>query len=160
MEVTLRSNRGDDEIVLDLGPAEAYGSEAGAVSSFKIRGQHWDGDHDHELFTSVEGLWLRNEDLTAVRDRVAEWVQQPLDRLATSELVGDFELARLPGQSLRLRFGPRPDIESGRNAVLTVSFASGTLRGEFHLVTDPSCLGLFAQGLSSALGSLGVPSNR
>ncbi len=111
MEVTLRSNRGDDEIVLDLGPAEAYGSEAGAVSSFKIRGQHWDGDHDHELFTSVEGLWLRNEDLTAVRDRVAEWVQQPLDRLATSELVGDFELARLPGQSLRLRFGP-PQISS------------------------------------------------
>jgi hypothetical protein len=33
------------------------------------------------------------------------------------------------------------------NPVVTIAFSVGALRGEFHFVTDQSCLTLFAQDL-------------
>jgi hypothetical protein len=67
------------------------------------------------------------------------------------ELSGDFRLARLPGQTVSVRFGSRPDTISHLNPVVTVTFSAGALHGEFHFVTDQSCLTLFAQDLSEEL---------
>lgn len=154
MEVKLRSNDGDTEVVMDLGTAEEYGSDLGVVSSFRAHGHHWDGDHNHDFFASVEGLWLRAGDLLAVRNLVAEWVRRPLSQLAAFELIGDFELARLPDQSLRLRFGSHEDHVPGGKVRVAVSFAGGIFHGELGFVSDLSCMNLFVQELSSALGRL------
>ena len=79
---------------------------------------------------------------------------QSLDHLIAEDLNGGFELARLPWQSIHIRFGPRSDTVSNLNPVVSITFSAGTLRGEFHFVTDQSCLGLFAQELSIALAEI------
>ena len=101
--------------------------------------------------TSISGLWLNAADLTALTDHISEWLRQPLDYLVAEELNADFEFALLPGQSVHVRFGPRPDTISDLNPVVTIAFSAGALQGEFHFVTDQSCLALFAQELSAEL---------
>jgi hypothetical protein len=66
-------------------------------------------------------------------------------------LNGAFELARLPGQSVHVRFGSRDDTTSDLDPVISVSFSSGALQGEFHFTTDQSCLALFVEELSAEL---------
>ena len=75
----------------------------------------------------------------------------PLKQLAVAELLGELELARVPGQRLLLRFGPRDDTVSTRNPVVTVKVSAGSVQAECHFVTDQSCLTLFAQDLSHAM---------
>jgi hypothetical protein len=58
----------------------------------------------------------------------------------------------LPGQSIRVRFGPRDTI-SKHHPVFSISFSAGALEGEFYFVTDQSCLALFVEELSTELAS-------
>jgi hypothetical protein len=99
----------------------------------------------------IQGLWLRVNELSELHDLISRWIRLPLEQLAVSELLGEFELARLPDQTLTLRFGPRDDTISPRNPVVTVKVRAGTLSAELHFATDQSCLALFAQELSNAL---------
>jgi hypothetical protein len=78
-----------------------------------------------------------------------------MERLDPADLDRAFDLARLPAQTLVIRFGPREDVIVGRYPIITVNFAAGGLAGEFHFVTDQSCLDLFARDLSSAIGDVG-----
>ena len=99
---------------------------------------------------SIDGLWLGTADLIALREHISKWLQQPLHCLTTEHLNSEFQLARLPGQSVHIRFGPRPDTNDSFNPVITISFSAGALQGEFHFVADQSCLRLFAQELPMA----------
>jgi hypothetical protein len=149
MLATLSSNNGRSQFAIELGAPQEYACDPGFESSVTIRGQHWDGDHTFPLSTSIDGVWLRTADIVALRNHIARWLQQPLDRLVADDLNAEFELARLPGQSVLMRFGARDDTISDRHPVFSVSFSAGALHGEFHFVADQSCLALFAEGLSS-----------
>jgi hypothetical protein len=148
---TLPSNDGAAQFVIELRAPAEYAHDPGFEGRIILRGQHWDGDHTFPFSTSIEGFWLRSADIVALRDHIARWSRQPIDRLRAGDLSSEFQLARLPGQSVCVRFGARDDTVSERHPVFTVSFSAGALRGEFHFVTDQSCLTLFAQELSTEL---------
>ena len=151
MSATLPSNSGEERFVIKLGAPNEYAHEPGFESSILLSGRHWDGDHTFPFSTFIEGLWLRSADLAKLRDHIAQWAALPLERLVADELNGDFKLARLPGQHVSLRFGQGSDTISDLNPVVSLTFSAGALRGEFHFVTDQSCLTLFAQELSAEL---------
>jgi hypothetical protein len=153
MAAILPSNSGGAQFVIELSASAEYAHDRGFESSITLRGEHWDGDHTFPFSTSIEGLWLRAADIVALRDHIARWIRQPLERLIADDLSAEFQLARLPGQSIRVRFGRRDDIISERHPVFTVCFSAGALQGEFHFVTDQSCLALFAEELSTELAS-------
>lgn len=149
MTAALVSNGGDAQFIFEFSSPADFDGEAGIESSLHLRGEHRDDDHPFPFSTSIEGLWLRTADLNALQEHISGWLCRPLDGLIAEDLNADFELAPLPGQSVRLRFCPRPDTVSGRLPVVTISFSAGELRGEFHFVTDQSCLGLFCAGLAA-----------
>jgi hypothetical protein len=153
MPATLPSNNGEAQFVIELRAPAEYAHDSGFESSISLRGWHWDGDHTFPFSTSIEELWLRATDIAALRDHIARWLRQPLDRLIADDLSAEFQLARLPGQSIRVRFGPRDDTISGHHPVFSISFSAGALRGEFHFLTDQSCLALFVEELSTELVS-------
>lgn len=66
-------------------------------------------------------------------------------------LQGEFQLARLFGQSVRIRFGSRSDVIEGRHIVVTVAFAAGPLSGEYYFLSDQSCFQSFNHELNAAL---------
>ena len=149
--ITLPSNRGDARFVIELGARSEYGDERGFDSSVQLHGCHWNGDHTFAV--SIEGLWLRAAELTPLRDHISQWLQQPLDHLVAEDLSAEFQLTRLPGQSVHLRFGPRADTISDRKPVVSIAYSAGALHGEFHFVTDQSCLAAFVEELSAAVNS-------
>jgi hypothetical protein len=151
MAATLPSNNGEAQFAIELGAPAEYAHDSGFESSITLRGRHWDGDHTFPFSTSIEGLWLCATDIVALRDHIARWTRQPLERLIADDLSAEFQLARLPGQSIRVRLGPRDDTISDRHPVFTISFSAGSLQGEFHFVTDQSCLALFVEELSTEL---------
>ncbi len=151
MPATLRSNDGEAEFAVECVTPAEYANDLGFDSCVSLRGQHWDGDHTFPLSTSIEGLWLRSADLTALCEHIERWANQPLDRLHADDLSGDFELARLPGQSVRIGFGSRADTISHLNPVVSIALSAGLLHSEFHFPTDQSCLTIFARELSAEL---------
>jgi len=151
MPAILSSNNGEAQFVIELRASAEYARDMGYQSSIYLRGQHWDGDHTFPFSTSITGLWLRASDLTAFREHISRWLSQPLDDLIAENLRADFQLAQLPNQSVRVRFGPQSERTSDLNPVITVTFSVGALRGEFHFITDQSCLTLFVQELSAEL---------
>ena len=155
MPATLLSNNGDAQFVIEIGSPSEYACEVGFESSISIRGRHWDGDHSFPFLTSIQGLWLRSEELNKLRERVARWIALPLDRLVVDDLDGEFELACLPGQRVCVRFGSRRDtIADDSHPVVSVAYSAGALQGEFHFVTDQSCLSLFCRDLLTELARL------
>jgi hypothetical protein len=151
MAANLPSNNGSAQFVIELGAPAEYAHDAGFESSVTLRGRHWDGDHTFPFSTFVEGLWLRAADVVALRDHIARWLRQPLDRVVAEDLSAEFQLARLPGQHICVRFGPQADTIADRHPVFSISFSAGALQGEFHFVTDQSCLALFVEELSTEL---------
>ena len=137
--------------MIELSAPAEYACEPGFEAAIHIRGRHWEGDHTFPFSTSIDGLWLRSADLAALREHISRWLGQPLGGLVAEDLDAEFQLARLPGQSVLVRFGSRPDTISHLNPVVTIRFSAGALHGEFHFVTDQSCLSLFAQELATPL---------
>jgi hypothetical protein len=151
MPATLPSNSGNSELRVEFGSPAEYAHDPGFECSIHLHGRHWDGDHSFPFSASIEGIWLRSADLAALRDHIAHWTSRSLEQLVAEDLSGNFELARLPGQSVHLRFGSRPDTISDLNPVVSITISAGAIRGEFHFITDQSCLSLFAQELSGEL---------
>lgn len=144
---TLSSNRGGELFSIEFRAPGEYAHEPGFDSSIAVRGEHWDGEHCFPFSFVVEGVWLRAGDIVGLRDHIDGWLRRPLDQLVPKDLDAEFQLARVPGQSLRIRFGARADTISDRHPVVSISFSAGTFQGEFHFVTDQSCLSLFTEGL-------------
>ncbi len=150
---TLSSNDGNKKFVIEFNAPVDYAHDPGFEASIHIQGESWDGDHTFPFSTSIAGLWLRAEDLTEFQEHISRWLRRPLAELTPEKLNADFQLTRLPGQRLDLKFGSRANVISDQKPVLTITFSSGALRGEFYLVTDQSCLALFVQDLSSGIVS-------
>ena len=155
MPAQLRSNDGASVLVLGLEERANYATEAGFESSIHIAGRHWDGDHTHQIDVSMPGIWLRKGDLLELRETLATWAVRPLHELTPAFLSGEFQLARLPGQSVLIRFGPRPDVDDRRNPIVTIALAAGSLAGAFHFSTDHSCLDAFRRHIDAALDEAG-----
>jgi hypothetical protein len=155
MPAELRSNDGESVLILGLEEPASYATDAGFESGIRIAGRHWDGDHTHQIEASVQGIWLRQGDLLELREAIRNWLVRPLHELTPASLSGEFQLARLPGQSALIRFGPRPDVDDRRNPVATVLLVAGAFSCEFHFPTDQSCLDAFRRQLNSRLEGAG-----
>jgi len=148
MTATLRSNSGDSNFSIDVISSSEYAHDQGFDASIKLHGLHWDGDHQHPFSTSIDGIWLHGANLAALRQHIVEWLARPIERLTVEDLDAEFELACLPEQRLDVRLGSRQDTISHLNPVVSIEFSAGTIEGQFHFVTDQSCLAIFAQELS------------
>lgn len=151
MRAELGSNDGESAIALDLQRRYTYATEPGFEGSVQICGRHWFDDDTHESNVTIAGMWLRAEDLLELRSVLAKWLARPLSELDAELLQGEFQLARLFGQSVRIRFGSRSDVIEGRHIVVTVAFAAGPLSGEYYFVSDQSCFKSFNRELNAAL---------
>jgi hypothetical protein len=151
---TLPSNDGEAQFVIELGAPVEYALETGYESAIHLRGRYWDGgEQTFPLSTSISGLWLSAPSLTSLRDHISQWLRQPLRHLIADDLSAGFELAQLYNQSVHVRFGRRDDTISDMKPVVTIAFLAGALQGEFHFVTDQSCLALFVEELSAEISS-------
>lgn len=135
---TLRSNSGSHSISLER-------THDGV--SVRISGSRWDGDHEHPLLLETEGLCIRDDELSRLREALKNWLALPLSELAATPLEGEFLLADEPGELLTLRFGSRDDVISERKPVASIVFEFGLLIGEYHIATDQSCVQLFLDEL-------------
>lgn len=147
VDAVLRSNRGVSELTLRLNP------RGGAVweCTLVFVGEDWNSARGHPFTTTVEGFLLTTAALAALHRHLLSWLDGPLEALVSSRLDAVFELA-VPGQGLCFRFGSVDGViaELGKPAV-SVRISIGALAGSFHLVADPSCIGLFAGELGHVL---------
>jgi hypothetical protein len=119
--------------------------------TLRLIGEHWEGGHGRPFTVTADGFVLRAAALDALHHHVVSWLDGPLEALVSSRLDASFELAG-PLQTLGFRFGPVDEVIAERSKpVVSIGFSIGALRGNFHIVTDPSCLALFAEGLGDAL---------
>lgn len=125
-----------------------YAHEPGFEAAVRLHGDHWDGDHTFPLSVSIQGLWLRSADLMRLRNHLVRWTELTLEQLNAETLAADFRLARLPGQNVHVRFASPPDSACRLNPEVSIEYGAGNLRGEFHFITDQSCLTLFARELA------------
>jgi len=147
MKAILNSNSGDTKLELLFKCQASYAHESGYESTVRIKGRHWDGDHVFPLSVKMEGIWLRSDDLIKMEHHISSWLKQPIDKIEVDDLSKEFELARLPEQSVLISFGSRADTVSSMNPVVTISFSAGPLKGNHHYITDQTCLEMFAKGL-------------
>ncbi len=142
----LRSNSGRSRLTVQLLCCRSYQSAPGYEANVAIHGERWDGDHEHPITFSVEGLFLSRPEIDRLLTEINGWIDLPLEELAESAFEGDYRFD-VPGQIVRLLFGDREDTISAQNAVLTIEIASGRMSTETVFVTDQSCLRLFSEAL-------------
>ena len=141
-------------MVIEFGYQQKYATDPGVLLRLDFRGEHWDGDHEHDVVIQVEGLWARLADVNDFSEHIGNWVRLSMADLDPNQLDKKFHFCRLPGQQLDFEFGSVPEIISGMNPVLALTFAAGKLKGSFHMVVDQSCLNLFATDLSACIDSV------
>lgn len=147
MKTVLRSNRGVSELTMRLTPRGTAEWECALV----FVGEDWNGDHGHPFTGTVDGFILVTTALESLHRHLESWLGGSLEELVSSRLDASFELAG-PGQMLGFRFGSIQEVIAERGKpVVSIGFSIGALAGKFHIVTDPSCLALFAEGLGHAL---------
>ena len=147
MDAVLSSTRGVSELTLRLNPR----SDAAWECRLVFIGEDWNSADGHPFTTTVEGFLLTTAALDALHRHLMSWLEGPLEALVSSRRDAVFELA-VPGQRLSLRFGPVKNLifDSGK-PVTSIRFSIGALAGNLHVVADPSCLALFAEGLGRVL---------
>jgi len=149
----LRSSSGDFSFTLCFEEETSYATDAGFVASIQLAGNHFDGDHTHPWKSEVGGLWVRRDDLVAMRHVLGRWVARPIDKLDPRDLSCDFEMARLPDQSVRVAFQPQSDRPLSRNPVAVIDVAAGSMSCRVVFETDQSCLNIFQSELRAVLGA-------
>jgi len=147
VEAVLRSNRGTSALTLRLAPR----SSAEWDCALGWIGEHWADGQGRPFTGAVDGFVLTTAGLEAVHRHLVSWLDGPLDALVSSRLDASFDLAA-PLQTFAFRFGPVDGVINERGKpVVGLAFSIGALMGNVHLVTDPSCLALFAESLADAL---------
>ena len=139
---------------MEFGDQQEYATDPGVLLNLDFRGEHWDGDHEHDVLIQVEGLWARLADVIDFSKHIGDWVRLSMVNLDPTQLDRKFRFCRLPGQQLDFEFGSVPEVISGMNPVITITFAAGKLNGSFRMVVDQSCLNLFATDLSACIESV------
>jgi hypothetical protein len=111
---------------------------------------HEDSHGGSELV--ARDLSVRVENLRRLDSVLSSWLDLPLAVQAETPLTIAVELGGRFDESIRFRLGDRPDTVSGQNFVATLEYSLLRLKGEFSFVTDQSCLRIFRDGISAALG--------
>jgi hypothetical protein len=150
-QAVLPSNRGDDRLTLSFGSRFEWQGQRVIEAVLQLEGEHFDGDHDHDLRVMIEGLALAERSLASLSSALDTWLSLPLEQLHSGKLRSKHSLSLGARQRLDLTFGEREDTISGRQPVVTVDFAAGRLLGEHHFVTDQSCIRLFNEQLALIL---------
>ena len=153
---TLVSNRGDHRLTLELDSPSTWRGEPGIETVFRLDARHFDSEHDHDLTTRIESLWISVRSLAALHRDLQSWLDLPLAQLRDTELTGTYSLALLPSQRLDLVFGRRDGTISDGHPTLGIECAAGNLEARFHFVTDQSCLRLFDTQLEKAVAGESV----
>jgi hypothetical protein len=145
--VQLASNAGTASLTIEPVRAKREAHVDGFDATLVLASSRWRDADQYPSSVRVENIWLASKELRALLDHTARWLALPLAELEPRRLDGAFDLAGLPGDQLLITFGEREDTVASKNPVVTIAFAAGSLRGEFHFVTDQSCLGQFAYSL-------------
>jgi hypothetical protein len=151
MKSSLPSSRGDTTLIIDLGIPTEYKGESGFDASVEVTAMHWAYRGQYPCNVGVKGLWFRKADLMDLNVFIEKWLDLPLVELATTELVGKFELAKVPGDGFCLSFGRREGTISGIHPVISITIKTSALQVELYYVTDQSCLRLFSDELCGAI---------
>ena len=146
----LRSNSGRSCLTVRLLSCGTYYNVPGYDANVQIHGEHYDGDHEHPIAFSAEGLFLPRAEVVRLLAAIVAWTDLSLQELAESPFEGSF-LFEVPGQSVSLCFGARDDTLSERKVVLTIGIASGRFSTETVFVTDQSCLRQFAMAVTRGI---------
>ncbi|MCP4192559.1 MAG: hypothetical protein GY880_18335 [Planctomycetaceae bacterium] len=145
--ITLQSNLSCESLVL-----VPHGTGFNGIGEYELTlsGQHWDGDHEHDIKMHVDSIILSHHKLDELESAIQAWLQT--DQVGVSAFAGTFDLTSHFNSSLRFVFAEREDIISGDDKpVLTVEYSFSRMSGAFCFVTDQSCLALFASGIRSHL---------
>ena len=156
MTATLSSNDGHLQLSLELLGACLLSDVPGHDARIHLRKIFWDGDHDQEYDTRIDSIWLQRAAIENLQTHIQNWISQPIEVMATSELKGRFDMGGVPGQMLRLEFGPIARIISESKPVVSLSWELDNLTGSCTFVTDPSCLRQFSDEVARQLATCAV----
>lgn len=109
----------------------------------------------HELpaaRTEIARLLLSSDRIGDLVPPLQHWLAQPLNALLTDPFQHSIDLSQERSQSLRLDFGPRNDVVAGAGGICClVELRANAFSTSLVLATDPTCLGMLADGLGAAL---------
>jgi hypothetical protein len=151
MRAALASNLGDTKLEISFVAPKEFKTNPGYDVNVDLSSVHWADGGKRPLKVSAEGVWLAAAELRRLHGLIAQWLALPLDKLATAELVGSFELSGGLLGSLRLTFVEREDESSARKPYLSVEIELGFFHARERFGTDQSCLALFANELAACL---------
>lgn len=146
----LRSNSGEEEIEIEPFEKGDFENERCLLCSVGLRGSNSDGDHNYPLEVSFKGLWLREETLRNLQERILAWAALPFKELAAGKLAATFELAPFPQQRAEVRIG-RSLTSRPENSIVGVMLSIGQITLSSHIEADPSCLMIFAHELRRSM---------
>lgn len=153
MPSTLSASNDLCSLSFDLTSPSTYANAPGFDAVLVLQDVHWDGDHEHPISLRVEGVFLCQQELIEMCDRIDAWVELPLDELARTEFKAEFRFDA-PSQDILLKFGKREDLISAQNQAVTLRVDSGRFSSETSFVTDQSCLRLFSQALRREIDTM------
>lgn len=91
---------GDHALECSSGAAVDIQGERGYGASVRLRGRHWDGDHDQDLCLDIGGVCLSRRRLQKLLGTLTEWLELSLDELVGTPLECDHMLALDPNQTV------------------------------------------------------------
>ena len=106
------------------------------------------GDEHVRAAAVVRELTLSREKLIELVAELRSWLGQPLDVVGAQRFEHSANVAENPAESLTLELGPREDVIRGRGGVgCRIEVRSSALRSSLIFPTDPTCLGIMADGV-------------
>ena len=144
--LTARLNANTTDEYIEISPTRFVDECVDCDVTIRIRNWNCPRQESWTKIT-VNDFGLSLPALYDLHDGLAQWLDPP--SAGVTAFSGHFELGNFPTCQLDFHFGPRSDtISSLDKPVVTIKLSFGTTRLEFRVVTDQSCLGLFAATLS------------
>ena len=134
--ISLNANLSSESIHL----LPLFSDEEVGEFELKLRGQHWDGDHQHEIFLESQSILLSKQNLRVLAVDLKNWLNS--EEMKDNAFAGDYSLAHETAfAEFKLIFADRDDtIAADEKPVVTTIYEIGCFAGEFSFVTDQSCL--------------------
>ena len=155
MEAVLRSNRGSESLSFRFLEQHDCGPDPGVDCEVVVCGSSWGDGSPRPIRADLGALHLSLVQFGALIGNLGDWLALPLADLATQPLRSVCPLAFSPPATFEIRFGSRQDTIDDGKPVVTIAWQIDSFGGEFHYVTDPSCLDEFAAGLIAMLTCYG-----
>ncbi len=131
---------------IEIRPTHLEGEHLDCVVTVCLR--NWESRQEESWVTvNADDVRLSLSALRGLQTDIDQWLRS--QSVGVESFCGYFQLGRSPWCKLDFCFGPRADtIAASDKPVVTILISIGTALIEFRLVTDQSCLGIFAMSLS------------